>query len=85
VPELTLVGLQAKAVTSMGATRVKLAAWEEVFRLAVTVADWVVVVVPAVAVKVAEEALAAMMTEVGTVSEELLSERATVLPPVGAA
>jgi hypothetical protein len=44
-----------------------------------------VVVVPAVAVKVAEEALAAMMTEVGTVSEELLSERATVLPPVGAA
>src|ERR1017187_2646042 len=38
--ELKLVGLQAKAVTSMGATRVKVAVWEAPFSVAVTVADW---------------------------------------------
>src|ERR1017187_9473365 len=85
VPELTLVGLQVSAVTSMGATRVRLVDCVEAFKVAVTVALWVVVRAPAVAAKVAEVTPAATLTEVGTVSRELLSERATALPPVGAA
>src|ERR1039458_7324097 len=69
--ELTLVGLQAKAVVGLAAPRG-------------TVADWVVVRVAAVAVKVAEVALAGTVTDAGTVSEVLLSESATTVPPVGA-
>jgi hypothetical protein len=84
-PELTLLGLQARAVTSMGATKVKVAVWVAPFSVAVMVADWVVVNVPAVAVNVAEFALAATTTDAGTVKEALLSERATAAPPVGAA
>ena len=84
-PELTLVGLQVSAVTSMGATRVRLVDCVEAFKVAVTVAGWVVVRVPAVAAKVAEVALAATGTEVGTVNEGLLSEIATTLPAGGAA
>ena len=84
-PEFTLVGLQARAVTSMGATRVKLAVCEELFKVAVMVALWVVVRVPAVAVKVAEVAAAGTLTDAGTVKAVLLLARATVLPPVGAA
>ena len=42
------------------------------------------VIVPAVAVKVAEAAAAAMVTEAGTVSKALLSDSATTVPPVGA-
>ena len=53
-PELTLVGLQDKAVTSMGAIKVKLAVCEELFRVAVMMALWVAVTLPAVALKVAE-------------------------------
>ena len=84
-PELMLVGLQDRPVTSMGATRVRLAVWEELFSVAVRVALWVVVNVAAVAVKVAEVAAAGTMTEAGTVRAELLLARVTVLPPVGAA
>jgi len=83
-PEFTLVGLQAREETCMGATKLKLAVWEAPFSAAVTVADWVVVIVPAVAAKVAEVALAATATDAGTVSEALLSESATTVPPVGA-
>jgi len=83
-PELTLVGLQAREVTSMGATRVKLAVLEAPFSVAVTVADCVVVIVPAVAAKVAEVTPAATATDAGTVSEALLSESATTVPPAGA-
>ena len=84
-PELMLVRLQDRAVTSMGATRVRLAVWEELFRVAVRVALWVVVSVPTVAVNVAVLALAATVTEAGTVRAELLLARVTVLPPLGAA
>jgi len=55
------------------------------------VAVWFVVILPAVAVKVAEVALAGTVTDAGTVSAELfaefpvLAESATVLPPAGAA
>ena len=37
-PEFTLVGLQAREETSMGATRVKLAVWEAPFSVVVMVA-----------------------------------------------
>ena len=84
-PEFTLLGLQASAVTSMGATRVKLVDWDDAFKVAMTVALWVVVRVLAVAVKVLEVALAATVTEAGTASAGLLTESTTVLPPVGAA
>ena len=40
---------------------------------------------PAVTVKLAVEAPAATVTEAGVVSAELLSERATAEPPLGAA
>ena len=46
---------------------------------------WVTVNVPAVAVKVAEVAAAGTVTEAGTVREELLLARVTLLPPLGAA
>jgi hypothetical protein len=80
-PEFTLVGLQAKAVTSVGATRVKLAVWEEPLRVAVTVAVCVVAMAPRLAVKVVEVLLAGTVTDAGTVSAVLLLESPTVLPP----
>ena len=83
-PEFTLVGLQARAETSMGAARLKVVLWEARFRVAVMVADWVVVIVPTVAVKVVEALLAGTVTDAGTVSAVLLLESATALPPVGA-
>jgi hypothetical protein len=49
------------------------------------VADWLVVMVPTVAVKVAEVLVAGILTDAGTASAPLLPERATELPPVGAA
>jgi len=84
-PEFTLAGLQARPVTSMGATRVKEAVWEEPFKVAVTVALWVVGRVPAMAVKVAVVAPTLTLTEAGMLSSALLFDSATVVPPVGAA
>jgi hypothetical protein len=83
-PEFTLVGLQARAETNMGAARLKVVLWEARFRVAVMVADRVVVIVPTVAVKVVEVLLAGTVTDAGTVSAVLLLESATALPPVGA-
>jgi hypothetical protein len=82
-PELTLLELQPRAETSMGAARLKVVLWEARFRVAVMVADWVVVIVPTVAVKVVEVLLAGTVTDAGTVSAVLLLESATALPPVG--
>ena len=77
-PELTLVGLQASAETRVGATKLTVAVWEEPpLRLEITVADWFVVMVPAVAMKVAELAPADTVTDVGTVSTALLSDTVT--------
>jgi len=84
-PASSVVALHANADTSTGAIRLKVAVWEALLSVAVTVALWVVVTVPAVAVKVAELAPAATVTEAGTVSNALLSQRATTLPPDGAA
>ena len=52
---------------------------------AVTLAVWLVVIVPAVAVKVAVDVPAATMAEAGTVSDGLLLDSATGTPPLGAA
>ena len=84
-PELTLVGLQAKLETRVGATRLKVAFWDEPLRLAVTVAICVVVMEPRLAVKVAEELFAGTATDAGTVNSVLLLESPTVLPPEPAA
>jgi hypothetical protein len=84
-PASSVVVLHANADTSTGAIRLKVAVWEALLSVAVMVALWVVVRAPAVAVKVAELAPAATMTEAGTVSSALLSQRATTLPPDGAA
>jgi hypothetical protein len=83
-PEFTVVGLQAKPVTSMGATRLNVVVCDAPFKVAVIVALWVVVRVPAVAAKVAVVDVAATVTEGGTVSKGLLAETVTRLPPAGA-
>ena len=79
-PELMLVGLQARAETSVGATMLKVVLWEALFRVAVMVALWFVVRTPAVAMKVAELAPAGTVTDAGIVSRALLSDSATVAP-----
>jgi len=78
-------GLQARAETATAAVRLKVALWEAPLRVAVTVAVWLVVIVPAVAVKVADVPLAGTVTHAGTVSAKPLPESATILPPAGAA
>jgi hypothetical protein len=52
---------------------------------AVSVADWVVETAATAAVKLAEVAPAATVTEAGTLTDELLLARFTARPPVGAA
>jgi len=54
------------------------------FKVAVTTAVPLVVMVAAEATKVAVEAPAATVTEAGAVTKVLLSERATIAPPAGA-
>ncbi len=79
VPELTLVGLQAKAETSIGATRLRVVVCKEPFKVALTVAVWVVVKAPAVAMKVAEVAPDGTVTDAGIESTALLSDSVTVV------
>ncbi len=55
------------------------------FRLAVMVADWFVEMVPVFALKLAEVAAAATVTEAGTLRLPLLLTRLTAAPPLGAA
>ena len=84
-PELTLVGLQTRAETSVGAIRLRFAVCEAPFSVAVMAAGWVVVNVPAVAVKVVDVLLAGTVADAGRDSAVLLLESPTVLPPAGAA
>lgn len=85
MPDAIVPGLQSSVETSTGATRLKVAVWEPLFRLAVTVTLWPVVMFPAVAAKEADVAPAATETEAGMVSRVLLSVSVTVLPEGGAA
>jgi hypothetical protein len=84
-PEFTLVGLHASAETRVGAIRLKVAVLEEPLRVAVMIADWLMVMVATVALKVAEVLLAGTVTDAATGRAVLLLESATVLPPLGAA
>jgi len=84
-PELTLEGLHAKAETTVRAIRLRVALWDAPLRVAVMGAVWFVAIVPAVTAKVAEVADAATVTETGTVNVALPAERATAVPPAGAA
>ena len=85
LPELTLVGLQATEETRVGAIRFTVVLWDEPVKVAVMVAVWFVVIVPTVALKVAEVLLVGTVTEAATGSAVLLLDSPTVLPPLGAA
>jgi hypothetical protein len=68
--------------TVRGATSARVAVLDAPFKLAVIVAVWSEASAPALAVKVAELALAATLTEDGTVSAVVaLLESATNVPP----
>ena len=62
-----------------------MAVLETPFKEAVSVAVWLVVKVPAVAVKVADVDPAGIVTDAATGSVALLLDRDTAVPPVGAA
>ncbi len=83
-PASSVAGLQVKVETNVGATRVKFAVCEDEPSVAVTIAGCVVVVVPAVALKVAVVLLAGTVIEAGTVSAALLLVSPTAKPPEGA-
>ena len=80
-----LNGLQARAVTMVGATKLMVTLCALLPKVAVTVADWLVARVPVVALKVAVVDPAATVTEAGTVRAVTVLDRVTALPPVGAA
>ncbi|MBL0160912.1 MAG: hypothetical protein IPP47_28080 [Bryobacterales bacterium] len=83
-PDASEAGAQVRVDGTIGATRVIEEVAEEPLRVAVTTAETSAVTVTAVAVKVAVAAPAATVTEAGVVTKVLLSERATMAPPVGA-
>jgi hypothetical protein len=84
-PEFTLVGLHARLETSTGATRFTVAVLTPPFRVATTLTLWFVVNVPAVAMKLAPLDAAGTVIDEGIVNRGLLSESATLAPPMGAA
>jgi len=81
----SMAGLQLSEETCSGATRATLAVMDVALSVAVTVAVWLAPHVPAVAAEVAEVEPAGTVTEAATGSIELLLDRATVVPPLGAA
>jgi hypothetical protein len=81
-PDPKLVGLQTSDVTVTAGDSPIDAVCEEPFSDAVTVAVCAVVIVPAVAVKVAEVTPAPMETDCGTVNARTLLAKVTVAPPV---
>ena len=68
----------------MGAIRFTVVLCDEPVKVAVMVAVWFVVMVPTVALKVAEVLLVGTVTEAETGSAVLLLASPTVLPPDGA-
>jgi hypothetical protein len=83
-PEVSEAGLQERLVGTVLVSSPMEKVTEEPERDAVMTAVPPAVMVEAVAEKVAEVAPAAIVTEAGTVSAALLSERETTAPPVGA-
>jgi hypothetical protein len=84
-PELRLVGLHESALTVVGATSEIDAVLELPLYDAVTTAVWLVVIVPAVAEKLAEVAPEATVTDAGTESAVVMLESVTAIPPEPAA
>jgi hypothetical protein len=80
-----LVGLQASEDTRTGATRLTVALAELPLYVPVMVALELLAMAVVVALKVAEVAAAATVTDVGTVRVALVFVRLTLAPPVGAA
>jgi len=83
--EVSEAGLQVRPEGTAFVTKPMEKVTEEPDRVAVMMAVLSAVMVEAVAEKVAEVAPAATVTEAGTVSAALLSDRVTAAPPVGAA
>jgi hypothetical protein len=86
-PEVRLVGLQtSEDTTGLAAGTTVTVAVVLPPSVAVRVTVWLVATDPAVAVKVAEDVVAATGTDAGTGSAVgLFEDNVTVLPPVGAA
>lgn len=84
-PTAIVEGLQERLLSTVNGVTVTGAVMEEPFAVAVTLTAVLTVTEAAVAVKEAEVAPAATVTEEGTERAALLSETATARPPVGAA
>jgi hypothetical protein len=80
-----LLALQESAETRTGATKLTVVLAELLLYVAVTVALELLLMVPVVTAKVPEVAPAATVTEAGTVKVELVFDKVTLAPPVGAA
>jgi hypothetical protein len=80
-----LLGLQDRADTRTGATRLTVVFAEVLLYAAVTVALELLAIVPVVTVKVPVVADAGTVIEAGTVKVELVFVKVTLAPPVGAA
>jgi hypothetical protein len=83
-PDAIDVGEHWSVVIIIGAVTVTAAVAVLLFSEAVTVADWLAVTDPAVAVKLPVVAAAATVTDAGTFIAVLFEESATTAPPVGA-
>ncbi len=83
--EVRLEGMHCSEERLTGITRERTRGNEVAPRAALMVAIWLVVMAPAVAVKAADEEEAGTVTEPGTVSVALLDDKATAVPPAGAA
>jgi hypothetical protein len=84
-PLVKLAGAQLRVIAAAEVTRLMVTLPELPPRVAVTVADWLLETVVVVALKVAEVAAAATVTEPGAISVALVLVRVTKAPPVGAA
>jgi hypothetical protein len=84
-PEVRAPGAQLKPETLGRDVRLIAALAELPFREAVTIADWLLVITPAVAVKFAAVEAAATVTLAGSVNRTLLDDSETSAPPTEAA
>jgi hypothetical protein len=83
-PPFKLVGVQLKELGATEAARLMAALPELLPSVAVTVADWLLATLVVVALKVADMAAPATVTDAGTVRVGLVLVRVTVAPPAGA-